>query len=97
MSEAQSAILSQKIGKAAATEPDRAKKQQLVTTQARNPKHVDAEASFTRYQRGRALKGYKRGGKVGKTGLAMVHRGERVLTRKQNTKFKSSSRTAKSR
>ena len=30
---------------------------------------------------------YKKGGKVKKTGLAMVHKGERVLTKKQTKKF----------
>ena len=32
-------------------------------------------------------KGYKRGGKVKKTGPAKLHKGERVLTKKQNVKF----------
>jgi hypothetical protein len=31
---------------------------------------------------------YKRGGKVSKTGLAKVHKGERVLTAKQARKFR---------
>jgi hypothetical protein len=32
--------------------------------------------------------GYKRGGKVRKTGMAKVHKGERVLTAKQDRKMK---------
>src|SRR5215469_960729 len=32
------------------------------------------------------LKGFKRGGKVKKTGVAKVHKGERVLTKKQAAK-----------
>lgn len=31
--------------------------------------------------------GYKRGGKVKRTGMARVHRGERVLTKKQAKKY----------
>jgi hypothetical protein len=31
---------------------------------------------------------YKKGGKVKKTGLALVHKGERVLTKKQQAKLK---------
>lgn len=37
-------------------------------------------------------KSYKRGGKVKKTGKALVHKGERVLTKKQAQKFKSKKR-----
>lgn len=33
------------------------------------------------------IPGYKKGGKVKKTGIALVHKGERVLTRSQNRKF----------
>lgn len=33
------------------------------------------------------VKGYKKGGKVKKTGLAKVHKGERVLNKKQTQKF----------
>lgn len=32
---------------------------------------------------------YKRGGKVRKTGIAKVHKGERVLTKKQQKKYLS--------
>lgn len=32
---------------------------------------------------------YRKGGKVKRTGLARVHKGERVLTRKQTRKYKS--------
>jgi hypothetical protein len=35
---------------------------------------------------------YKKGGKVKKTGLAKVHKGERVLTKKQNKKYESRKR-----
>ena len=35
---------------------------------------------------------FKRGGKVRKTGLAKVHKGERVLTAKQDNKRKSKGR-----
>jgi len=34
------------------------------------------------------LPSYKRGGKVRKTGLARVHRGERVLTKKQAKRYR---------
>jgi hypothetical protein len=34
----------------------------------------------------KGLKGFKRGGKVKKTGVAKVHKGERVLTAKQAKK-----------
>jgi hypothetical protein len=34
-----------------------------------------------------AIKGYKKGGKVKKTGLALIHKGERVLNKKQTKKF----------
>ena len=34
------------------------------------------------------IDGYKKGGKVKKTGLALVHKGERVLTKKQQAKLK---------
>jgi hypothetical protein len=34
----------------------------------------------------KGLKGFKKGGKVKKTGLAKVHKGERVLTAKQAQK-----------
>ena len=33
------------------------------------------------------IRGYKKGGKVKKTGIAKVHKGERVLTKKQAKKF----------
>lgn len=33
---------------------------------------------------------YKKGGKVKKTGIAKVHKGERVLTKKQTKKYESS-------
>ena len=33
------------------------------------------------------IPGFKKGGKVNKTGLAMVHKGERVLTAKQEKKL----------
>lgn len=32
---------------------------------------------------------YKRGGKVKRTGLAKVHKGERVLTKKQQKRYRS--------
>lgn len=35
---------------------------------------------------------FKRGGKVKKTGMAKVHKGERVLTRKQNRRFEAARR-----
>lgn len=35
---------------------------------------------------------FKRGGPVRKTGLARVHKGERVLTKKQNRKYQSKKR-----
>jgi hypothetical protein len=35
---------------------------------------------------------FKRGGKVRKTGMARVHKGERVLTKKQNKKYMSGKR-----
>jgi hypothetical protein len=35
------------------------------------------------------IKKFKKGGKVKKTGKALVHKGERVLTAKQNKKFES--------
>lgn len=35
---------------------------------------------------------YKRGGKVRKTGLAKLHRGERVLTKRQAKKYRGSSK-----
>lgn len=35
---------------------------------------------------------YKRGGKVKRTGLARVHKGERVLTRAQAKRYRRSSR-----
>ncbi len=41
----------------------------------------------------RPIPGYKRGGKVKKTGLAKVHKGERVLTKKQAKKFKFKGKT----
>ena len=93
--EQEQAILSQKIGKAAATERDPAKRKELVTTQERNPKLADAESVFNRYQSGRAIQGYRKGGKVKRTGLALVHKGERVLTRKQQSKLKSGGRVGK--
>lgn len=34
-----------------------------------------------------SVPGYKRGGKVKKTGMAQVHKGERVLTRRQASKL----------
>jgi hypothetical protein len=34
----------------------------------------------------KGLRGFKRGGRVKKTGVAKVHRGERVLTKKQAAK-----------
>ena len=91
------ANLTQAIGKMAATEPNQAQKQQLTTLQARNPNYVDAAAAFNQYKNQRALQGYKKGGKVRRTGLALVHKGEKVLTKAQQKKLKPSSRTGKGR
>lgn len=40
---------------------------------------------------------YKRGGKIKKTGMAKVHKGERVLTKKQQVKLGMKSRMKKSK
>jgi hypothetical protein len=37
----------------------------------------------------RGMQMFKRGGKVKKTGLAKVHKGERVLTKKQAARYKT--------
>lgn len=34
------------------------------------------------------IRGYKKGGKVKKTGLALLHKGEQVLTKKQKAQLK---------
>jgi hypothetical protein len=43
---------------------------------------------------GASIKGYKKGGKVKKTGVAKVHKGERVLNKKQAQKFEKAKKQA---
>jgi hypothetical protein len=58
----------------------------------------DANAALQGIEMGTAIRGYerglkkpvgsyKKGGKIKKTGLAKVHKGERVLNKKQASKF----------
>jgi hypothetical protein len=49
-------------------------------------KQMDINAALREELRQKGLKGFKKGGKVKKTGLAKVHKGERVLTAKQAAK-----------
>jgi hypothetical protein len=55
------------------------------TTHPFNPNYKGGKSLFVPPPGNR--KGYKRGGKVKKTGPAKLHKGERVLTKKQNVKF----------
>lgn len=41
----------------------------------------------------RKMPSYKKGGKVKKTGLAKVHKGERVLTKEQSAKFEKAKKS----
>jgi hypothetical protein len=55
------------------------------TTHPFNPNYKGGISQFVKpYGK---LKAYKKGGKVKKTGPAKVHKGERVLTKKQNAKY----------
>ncbi len=47
---------------------------------------IDATRALRQELEKKGLKGFKRGGKVKKTGVAKVHKGERVLTAKQAKK-----------
>ena len=55
-----------------------------------NPKYTGAGGSKFVQPKGGKVKGYKKGGKVKKTGLAKLHKGERVLNKKQTKKFDKS-------
>jgi hypothetical protein len=57
---------------------------ELISTQARFPKSEDVEKVITNETNKQALGSFKRGGKVKRTGTYKLHKGEKVLTKKQS-------------
>jgi len=78
--EYQRAQLSLRRGKLAANIKDSVERKKFIERQSAG-KLEEVEMETSRETNRRSLVGnYKRGGKVAKTGLAKVHKGERVLT-----------------
>ncbi len=65
-----------------------AKKKGISPKKAKQKQAIAIALSEAR-KSGAKIPKYKKGGKVKKTGMAMVHKGERVLTKKQAKKFDS--------
>jgi len=58
------------------------------TTHPYNPNYLGGRTNKSKFVPPKGnLKGYKKGGKVTKTGPAKLHKGERVLTKKQTKKY----------
>jgi hypothetical protein len=74
-----SASQSQRLGKLAANPGvSHARAKELVSTQAQMPKQEDVEGVITKETNRQALGSFKKGGKVKRTGLYKLHKGERV-------------------
>lgn len=77
--ESVSALQSQRLGKLAASPGvSHARAKELVSTQARMPKQEDVEGVITKETSRQALGSFKKGGKVKRTGLYKLHKGETV-------------------
>jgi hypothetical protein len=101
MDEQGRAAVAKKRGQAASYIADPAQRQKFIAAQGEAEKNnsntataedysrLDREAEDTIATQGanKAIKSYKKGGKIKRTGIVKVHKGERVLNPKQTKKF----------